>query len=186
VGDAVQPGQALFTFAGSGPMVVKALVDEQDIINVKLGQHAFVTGEDFPGITLVGTVTRIAPVVVAQSQAGNAAKNVETTIALGRAYNFLRDGMSCDVDLVTGKAANALTVPQGAVVDDGSKHYVFVIKNGTAHKVRVTEGIKNDTDVVITSGLSRGDVVASSGVNGLKDGSRVTATAATPEPTSSS
>ncbi len=186
VGDTVQPGQTLFTFAGSGPMVVKAQVDEQDIINVQLGQHAFITGEDFPGQTLVGAVTRIAPVVVAQSEAGNAAKNVETTIALGQSYNFLRDGMSCDVDLVTGKASNALTVPQTAVVDDGTKHYVFVIVKGAAHKVRVTEGIKNDTDVVITSGLSRGDVVATTGVKDLKDGSRVTATAATPEPTTSS
>ena len=186
VGDAVVPGQTLFTFAGSGPMVVKALVDEQDIINVKIGQHAFVTGEDFPGRTLVGTVTRIAPVVVAQSQAGNAAKNVETTIALGQAYDFLRDGMSCDVDIVTGKAANALTVPQTAVIDEGSKHYVYVVKNGAAHKVQVTEGIKNDADVVITSGLSKGDVVVTTGAKDLKDGSRVNATAATPAPTSSS
>jgi RND family efflux transporter MFP subunit len=186
VGDTVQPAQTLFTFVGSGPMVVKAQVDEQDIINVKLGQHAFITGEDFPGQTLTGTVTRIAPVVVAQSQAGNAAKNVETTIALGRSFPFLRDGMSCDVDIVTGKASNALTVPQGAVVDDGSKHYVFVIKAGTAHKVRVTEGIKNDTDVVIVRGLSKGDVVATTGVKDIKDGAKVNATAATPAPTSSS
>jgi RND family efflux transporter MFP subunit len=186
VGDAVQTGQTLFTFAGSGPMVVKAQVDEQDIINVKLGQNAYISGADFPGQTLVGSVTRIAPVVVAQSEAGNAAKNVETTISLGRSYNFLRDGMSCDVDIVTGKASNALTVPQAAVLDDGSKHYVFVIKSGTAHKVRVTEGIKNDTDVVIASGLSKGDVVATTGVKDLKDGARVNATAATPAPTSSS
>jgi len=186
VGDAVVPGQTLFTFAGTGPMVVKAQVDEQDIINVKLGQHAFITGQDFPGRTLVGTVTGIAPVVVAQSQAGNAAKNVETTIALAKAYDFLRDGMSCDVDLVTGKVQSALIVPLGAVVDDGAKHYVFVIKGGVAHKTPVTEGIKSDTDIVIMTGLSKGDVVASTGVKDLKDGARVSATAATPTPSAGS
>ncbi len=73
IGDEVTIGQSLFTIASAGPMQVKAQVDEQDIIGVKIGQHAFITGEDFPGYTLVGTVIRIAPVVVAQTQAGDRA-----------------------------------------------------------------------------------------------------------------
>jgi HlyD family secretion protein len=186
VGDQVTPGQTLFTIAGSGPMVVKAQVDEQDVISVRLGQHAFISGEDFPGYSLVGTVVRIAPVVVAQNQAGNSAKNVETTIALGKTYPFLRDGMSCDVDIVTGKAANALVVPLSAIVDDGGKHFAFVVSGGAAKKTQVTEGIKNDTDVAIVKGLSSGDVVATTNVSSLKDGSKVTATAApSPSPRSS-
>jgi HlyD family secretion protein len=185
VGDQVTPGLTLFTIAGSGPMVVKAQVDEQDVISVKLGQHAFITGEDFPGYSLVGTVIRIAPVVVAQNQAGNSAKNVETTIALSKTYSFLRDGMSCDVDIVTGKAPNALVVPLSAIDDESSKHYVYVVQNGSAKKTQVTEGIKNDTDVAIVSGLKSGDVVATTNVASLKDGSKVNATAASPAPTGS-
>lgn len=186
VGDQVTPGETLFTIAGTGPMVVKAQVDEQDIIGVKLGQHAFITGEDFPGYSLVGTVIRIAPVVVAQSQAGNAAKNVETTIALAKTYDFLRDGMSCDVDIVTGKASNALVVPQSAIDDESAKHYAYVIANGAAKKTQVWEGVKNDTDVAITKGLKSGDVVATTNVSSLKDGAKVNATAApSPSPESS-
>ncbi len=120
-GDAVIPGQVLFTIASAGPMVVKAQVDEQDIINVKLGQHALITGEDFPGRTLPGTVSNIGVVVVQVNQAGNSAKNVETTIALDREYGFLRTGMSCDVDIITGFARNALVVPLAAVADDGQQ-----------------------------------------------------------------
>ena len=186
VGDQVTPGQTLFTIAGSGPMVVKAQVDEQDIIGVKVGQHAFITGEDFPGYSLVGTVVRIAPVVVSQTQAGNSAKNVETTIALGKTYSFLRDGMSCDVDIVTGKASNALVVPQSAIDDESGKHYAFVVSGGIAKKTQVSEGIKNDTDVAITKGLKAGDVVATTNVASLKDGSKVNGTAAaSPSPGSS-
>ena len=180
VGDQVTPGETLYTVAGTGPMVVKAQVDEQDVINVKVGQHAFISGEDFPGYSLVGTVIRVAPVVVAQTQAGNAAKDVETTIALGRSYPFLRDGMSCDVDIVTGKATNALTVPLGAIDDEGSKHYAYLIVKGIAHKTLVTEGLKNDTDVAITSGLKAGDVVAATNVNSLKDGSKLDVSAPSP------
>jgi hypothetical protein len=91
--------------------------------------------------------------------------------------------MSCDVDLITGKAENALVVPLAAVVDDGAKHYVFVIKQGKAVKVNVTKGLASDTDVVITSGLHSGDVVATTNVKQLKDGAPVTASpVATPSP----
>jgi RND family efflux transporter MFP subunit len=186
VGDQVTPGLTLFTIAGTGPMVVKAQVDEQDIINVRIGQHAFITGEDFPGYSLVGTVIRIAPVVVAQNQAGNAAKNVETTIALSKSYPFLRDGMSCDVDIVTGKANHALVVPQSAVNDDGGKHYVYIITGKTVKKTAVTEGLKNDTSVAIVKGIKSGDVVATTNVSDLKDGAAVNPTPAdSPSPSSS-
>ncbi|MBC5827788.1 MAG: efflux RND transporter periplasmic adaptor subunit [Candidatus Eremiobacteraeota bacterium] len=185
VGDSVTAGQSLYTIAGAGAMVVKAQVDEQDIFGVKIGQHALVSGEDFPGYTLVGTVTAIAPVVVAQSQGGNAAKNVETTIALSKRYPFLRDGMSCDVDIITGKAVRALTVPQTAVLGDRNKRYVFVVRAGIARKTSVREGLRNDTDVAITSGLRSGDVVAVGDVKAIKDGVKVHATAASPAPAAS-
>ncbi|HEV2907861.1 MAG TPA: efflux RND transporter periplasmic adaptor subunit [Candidatus Eremiobacteraceae bacterium] len=184
VGDAITPGEVLFTIAGAGPMVVKAQVDEQDIINVKVGQQVIVTGEDFPGHTLPGYVTDIAAVVLQVNQAGNSAKNVETTISLAKDYPFLRAGMSCDVDIITGKATGALVVPLAAVFDDGGKHYVFVVTKGKVVKTEVGKGLTSDTDVVITKGLKTGDVVATTNVKDLKDGAVVKAAPA-PSPSAS-
>ncbi len=185
-GDAVTPGEVLFTIAGAGPMVVKAQVDEQDVINVKLKQRALITGEDFPNRTLTGSVSNIAAVVVQVSQAGNSAKDVETTIALDRDVAFLRPGMSCDVDIITGQAKNALVVPLAAIVDDGAKHYLFVVKGNKASRVEVHKGLASDTDVVITTGIASGDVVATTNVKDLKDGSAVKVqAAASPAPSSS-
>jgi HlyD family secretion protein len=172
-GDTINPGQVLFTIAGAGPMVVKAQVDEQDIINVKVGQRAHITGEDFPGRTLDGTVSNIAAIVVQVNQAGNSAKNVETTISLDRDYSFLRAGMSCDVDIITGQVKNAIVVPLAAIVDEGGKHYVFVVKKDKVRRVLVHKGLASDTEVVITDGLARGDVVATTNVKSLKDAATV-------------
>ena len=164
-------------------MVVKAQVDEQDVINVKLGQRALISGEDFPGRTLTGFVTNIGAVVVQVNQAGNSAKNVETTISLDREYPFLRTGMSCDVDIITGEAKNALVVPLAAVVDDGDKHYVFAVRGKKAVRLSVRKGLASDTDVVITSGLRAGDSVATTNVKDLKDGGAVKVMpAASPSP----
>ncbi len=184
VGDSVVAGQTLFTIAGAGPMVVKAQVDEQDIFGVKTGQHALISGQDFPGYSLVGTVSSIAPIVVQQSQAGNTAKNVETTISLARRYPFLRDGMSCDVDIITGKALKALVVPQSAILEEKGKRYLFVVKSKRAHKTAVSEGLHNDTDVVVTTGLRPGDVIAVSSIKQLKDGTQIEVAAATAAQTS--
>ena len=185
-GDAVTPGEVLFTIASAGPMVVKAQVDEQDVINVKVGQRALITGEDFPGRTLTGSVQNIAAVVIQSNQAGNSAKNVETTIALSKDYPFLRAGMSCDVDIITGEAAHALVVPLAAVVDDGGKHYVYVVRQKRASKVEVHKGLASDTDVVITKGLNSDDVVATTNVKDLKDGVPVRIQAAPSSPPSAS
>jgi RND family efflux transporter MFP subunit len=163
----------LFTISGTGPMVVKAQVDEQDVINVMVGQRALISGEDFPGRTLTGIVTNVGAVVVAANQAGNSAKNVETTISLQQEYSFLRTGMSCDVDIVTGEARHALVVPLAAVMDVGDKHYVFVVSGKTVHKVEVHKGLASDTDVVITSGLRAGESIATTNVKDLTDGARV-------------
>jgi hypothetical protein len=152
---------------------------------VKPGQHAIVTGEDFPGRSLPGTVSNIAAVVVQVNQAGNSAKNVETTISLDKDYPFLRAGMSCDVDIVTGKAENVLVVPLVAMVDDAGKHYVYVVKAGKVAKVEVGKGLASDTEVVITKGLRSGDSVAATNAKALKDGAAVKAEPA-PSPSASS
>jgi HlyD family secretion protein len=184
-GDAITLGQVLFTIAGAGAMVVKAQVDEQDIINVKVGQRAIITGEDFPGRTLSGMVARIAAVVVQQTSAGTSAKDVETTISLDKAYPFLRAGMSCDVDIITGRADGALVVPLSAVFDDGDKHFVYVVKDQKTHKVQVSKGLASDTEVVITKGLAEKDVVATTNIKQLKEGALVKTTMATPAPSGS-
>ena len=68
-GDAVTAGQALFTIAGGGGYIVKAEVDEQDVINVRVGQRANVSGQDFPGRIIRGHVARIAPVATKSTDA---------------------------------------------------------------------------------------------------------------------
>lgn len=186
VGDAVTAGEVLFTFAGNAAMVVKAQVDEQDIGSVRVGQRVDISGSDFPGHHLPGTISRISPVVVTANQAGNAAKNVETTITLPRTYPFLRDGMSCDVDIITGEAKNALVVPQTAVADENGKHYVYVVDGKKVRRVEVRLGLRSDTDVVLASGVRRGDVIATTNANKLKDGAVVNASAASPAPSPTS
>ncbi|MFN2448502.1 MAG: efflux RND transporter periplasmic adaptor subunit [Candidatus Baltobacteraceae bacterium] len=173
-GDPVTAGQMLFTLAESGNFIVKAQVDEQDIINVHPGQEAIVSGQDFPGKHLAGHVESIAPVAVKSSDASSTAKQVLTVVRLDRSPSYLKDGMTVDVDIVTSDVRNALLVPTDAIVNEGGSSFVFVVRSGKAHKVRISTDQSDDTHVVVTKGLSSGSRVVSPKVADLRDGSAVT------------
>ncbi|MEO7202040.1 MAG: efflux RND transporter periplasmic adaptor subunit [Candidatus Tumulicola sp.] len=172
-GDPVTQGQAMFTIARQGGFIVKAQVDEQDIIDVRLGQRVNVGGQDFPGRTIVGHVRRIAPVAAKSADASNTAKQVETTISLDDSPSFLRDGMSADVDILTTYVPHAIVVPNDAVTTTGGKSSVFVVDKGVAHKRVVKIGKASDTQTWVSLGLRPGEAVVSTKVPGLTDGARV-------------
>ena len=174
-GDAVTAGQALFTIAASDAYIVKAQVDEQDVINVHLGQQANITGEDFPGQTITGRVVSISPVAIRSTDPSSTAKQVLTTIRLDRSPGFLRDGMTVDVDILTTNVAGALVVPAAAIQKDGKTSYVYVVRKGKAAKVTVKTGASNDTQTIAKSGLVPGDVVIAEKNPLVHDGSAVSA-----------
>ena len=185
-GDPVTAGQALFTIAGGNGYVVQAQVDEQDIINVRLGQRANVSGQDFPGKTIPGHVARIAPVAVKSTDTTSTAKQVLTTIAIDSSPSFLKDGMTADVDILTTYIPNAVVVPNDAVIKEGAKSYVYAVENGVARKLPIRVGKVGDTQTWVASGLVPGDVIVAAKVPGLTAGKRVKPLpSASPSPSSS-
>ncbi len=176
VGTPITEGQALFTIATTDNYIVRAEVDEQDIINVSLGQRAFITGEDFPGHTIVGRVVQISPIATKSSDASSTAKQVLTTIVLDASPAFLKDGMNVDVDILTTDLHRALSVPNTAIVTQNGANYIFVVAGGVAHKRRVTLGVAGDTRTQVLRGLSPGDRIVSQRYTLLTDGARVAPT----------
>lgn len=178
-GDPVTEGQALFTIAGGTGYIVRAEVDEQDVINVKVGQRVNVTGQDFPGKTIAGHVLEIAPVATKSTDPSSTAKQVLTTIGLDASPEFLRDGMSADVDILTSYEPHSIVVPNDAVVREKGKTYVYVVDGPStgsgqaAHKRPVTVGKASDTQTRILTGVRSGETIVSVKIPGLADGMKV-------------
>jgi RND family efflux transporter MFP subunit len=175
-GDAVVVGQSLVTLAAQRAFVVRTKVDEQDVIDVGLGQRAQITGEDFPNRTLTGQVVEISPIATARS--------VPITIRIDRAPAYLRDGMSVDVNILTTDLPRAIVVPNDAIVRDSGTTYVYLVRQETAFKQAVRVGPSNETGSAIESGLRQGDVIVAGSVVGLADGASVSISslAASPRP----
>ncbi|HKU66357.1 MAG TPA: efflux RND transporter periplasmic adaptor subunit [Candidatus Baltobacteraceae bacterium] len=184
-GDAVAQGQMLFTIAEGGSYIVKAQVDEQDVMSVHAGQRAIVSGQDFPGKHIAGHVASIAPVATKSTDASSTAKQVLTTIRLDDSPPYLKDGMTVDVDLLTADVSHATLVPSSAIVNDKGKSYVYVVRKDVAHKVQVKTGASNDSDTIVLAGVAPGAVVVSKTLPSLREGVRVTvAPSPSPHPAS--
>jgi len=174
-GDAIEAGQPLLMLAAQRAFVVRTRVDEQDVINVRLGERTQITGEDFPGRVLEGHVVEISPIAQKSDASASAARTVATTIGVERPPAFLRDGMSVDVNILTIDAPHAIVVPNDAITREGGAAYVYVVRQGSAYRQSVRVGPSNETSSVIETGLRAGDVIVTQGVIGLADGARVAA-----------
>src|SRR5204863_3600958 len=111
------PGTQILTVSDLSRMLVRADVDETDIVELRVGQKAKITVDALPHTSFVGTVAEI----------GNTAKRSITSTVEGQT-NFevkvvfddnvpqVRPGMTADVDIETGTHTRTLAVPIQAVI----------------------------------------------------------------------
>ena len=76
-------------------------------------------------------------------------------------------------ELVLKKIENAILVPSEALIPDIQGQKIFVYRNGIATPQQVETGIRTDKTVQLTSGVSEGDTIITSGMLQLRPGAPV-------------
>ena len=132
VGENVVPGiqnatgSYLMTISDMSVVTSEVMVDETDIVSVKLGQDADVTIDAMPAkffkgkVTEVGTqaVLRSSGLASTQSTTGNQeAKDFKVVVKLDNPPDGLRPGLSSTAKIETAQRKNALTVPIQALAE---------------------------------------------------------------------
>ncbi len=79
-------------------------------------------------------------------------------------------GSFANIELVLKKIENAILVPSEALIPDIKGQKVFLYKNGSAVPQQVETGIRTDVNVQLTSGVSEGDTIITSGMLQLRPG----------------
>jgi membrane fusion protein, multidrug efflux system len=87
-----------------------------------------------------------------------------------------RSGMSANATIEPQGVERVLLVPSQAVVRNADGAYVFVAADGVARRARVEVGRRMGARTEITTGLSEGDIVVSTGTSRLRDGDEIDAT----------
>jgi RND family efflux transporter MFP subunit len=146
---------------------VIASVPILDSLDIDVGAPARIV--DAPGSA--GEVPLKVVARPAAVQEGTATVAVRIAFATPTRYPV---GTPVQVAIETDTHVNAVLVPASAVVHEGDESAVFVVEHETAKRREVKTGIENGGRVEILGGLTSGEMVITSGQNGLPDGARVT------------
>lgn len=87
--------------------------------------------------------------------------------------NKLIPGAFANVILPLQNINNALLIPTEALIPIQNGKKIFLLKDGKAKEILVETGSRTDSTILVTSGITIGDTVLTSGVMSLRDGSPV-------------
>ncbi|WP_328613532.1 HlyD family efflux transporter periplasmic adaptor subunit [Amycolatopsis sp. NBC_00355] len=136
-------------------LVVNTSVAEIDVSKVKAGQKATVTLNALPDKPIQATVSSIN---LTPTTSGSVV-SYGAQLALTSPPDGLRPGQSASVVITVAEAQNALSVPAAAVTTAGNTNIVTVQENGQNVPRQVQIGIRGESTVQITSGLTEGENV---------------------------
>jgi HlyD family secretion protein len=155
----ITPATAVFEIVDPSSLVFQANIDEVDVGNLTVGQVATIALDAFPEATFSGKVSYIS--YISETSAGGATV-FPVKISFDETQK-LRIGLNGDVTIETLSIPNAVVIPIEALREEDSGKFVYKKTGKTYELVPVTIGEQNDTDVVITDGLSPGDEVVTKG-----------------------
>ena len=111
------PGTQILVVSDLSRMLVRAEVDETDVVDMKIGQKAKISVDAFPDTTFEGTVTEIGNTAKRSSISSvEGQTNFEVKVVFDQQVDAVRPGMTADVDIATGTHEKTLAVPIQAVI----------------------------------------------------------------------
>jgi len=131
VGTGSFAGTEIMRVADLSNMEMRVKVNENDIVNVKLGDHASITIDAFPGRKFTGTVYEISSSAISTGSSGSGSNQALSTdevanflvkIRVSDRDVTLRPGMSGVADIETQTAKDVVAIPvQSVTVRSGGK-----------------------------------------------------------------
>jgi len=151
---------AIITLADLKQPMLEIYLDETDLDKVAVGYEIEVVFDAYPDLKFTGKIVEVDPSL-------NSVANVQAVRALGvlDEDSFLKPqtlpvGLTASVDVIGGRAENAVLVPVEALRELGPGEYaVFVVEDGEPKLRIVSVGLVDFTSAEILSGLEAGEIV---------------------------
>ncbi len=176
LGQVVSPGTPVASLQSVSPIHADFWFPQQALAELRLRQRARLRTDVFGDATWSGEITAINPEVDV------ATRNVRVRATFSNADGRLRPGMFANVEVLSSERKPVLIVPATAVIYAPYGDSVFAIErkndgNGNANAVAqqkfVRLGERRGDFVAVTSGLSAGETIVSSGAFKLRNGMAV-------------
>jgi len=153
----VEPGTKIYTIADHSSVWVHVEIYENDISLVRLGQHASMTVESYPGRRFFGKVTYIEPHLMEQT------RTLRVRLEFSNADLTLKPGMYAKVKLNVA-SRTVIAVPESAVLRTGERDIVFVDHGeGRMELRRIQLGGRAGDYYAVLKGLKTGEKIVVAG-----------------------
>jgi len=166
VGDFVAAGTDIVNLEDISRVYVDFRLPERYLPQLQVGQTVLVALDALPQRRFQGRVEAMDPLVDASG------RSVLVRASIDNTEGVLRPGMFARVDTVLGTRAEALMVPEEAVLPDAGRQYVIKVVPGqdaqgqpaqVAQRSEVETGVRRQGKVEILKGVQAGDVVVTAG-----------------------
>ena len=174
-GQPVSPMSPLLQIMEDGTRRIDVFVRAEDLSEIKTGMIVEAVRENRAAdIRFDATVRRIASSAEERiSSLGLVEKRVKVALEAD-GLDAIVEGTDVDVVFTTHRESGVLTVPKTAVFKQGDKDAVWLSRDGVAFMQFITTGLEGELDLVVTDGLSSGDLlVKDPNVEGLTEGKRL-------------
>jgi Cu(I)/Ag(I) efflux system membrane fusion protein len=148
-------GDALYQIADLSSIWLLADVFEQDLSLIHAGETARIRVDAYPDKALQGKVTFVYPTVTPET------RTAKVRIEIPNPGGALKPAMYARVELAAGRGERkALTVPDSAVLDTGTRQLVLIRRGEGAFEPRpVKTGARTDGYIEVLDGLQLGEEV---------------------------
>jgi RND family efflux transporter MFP subunit len=174
-GEAVSPGQRLFTVVNSEYLECFVSVLPTDVVSVREGQRALLQVAAYDRRQLEGRVQRIDPLADSKS------RRVGVYIRVPNQEGTVVAGLFCIGTILTNVAAaeqDALLLPSGAARTEDGKSVVYIVEEGRLRRTPVELRAEENLEglVEVASGVSAGQTVVVAQTQQLTNGMPVKVT----------
>jgi multidrug efflux pump subunit AcrA (membrane-fusion protein) len=156
-GETPPSGQPVVTVMDISRVIARTHVSQSEAAELKIGNDANIIGPG--GAPYPGKVTQISPALDAANT------TVEVWVQADNRDGALRPGTSMRVEMIARSVANALVVPQAAILTSpsGATFAILIDKDDKPHRRKIAVGIRDAGKAQITDGLESGQRVATTG-----------------------
>lgn len=163
-GEYVQAGQDIVNLEDISSLKLDFNVPESYLAKVQQDQDVEVRVDAYPEQVFRGKIYAINPRIDEKT------RTLLLRAVIPNPDGRLRPGMFARVSLILERRANALLVPEQALVPKGTDQVIYRVNDGKALPVKVTIGQRRDGKVEIIAGLNAGDTIVVAGQAKLRDG----------------
>ena len=177
LGAAVTPGVTILnTVSSDDPIAVDVAVDEKQINRFGQLQQKKLAAFDttFQLVLPDGSVYPYGGSIYMIDRAVDPQTGtIKTRLTFPNRNKILRPGMNANLRVQSSGGAQQILIPNKAVVEQMGEYFVFVVKGNMVNQRKILPGNRVGDRIIVKDGLQPGEVIATEGVQKLKDGAKV-------------